>query len=222
MATPQKIFLIHATPLSIAAINGSFKKLWPQASLANLLDDSLSADLQRVGKIDPSLTDRFIKLARYACEAGADGILFTCSAFGRAIDACKDILPIPVLRPNEAMVAEAFNYGNRLALMATFEPAIPSITEEILAHASALGRSVSIDPIFVANAFKAAQDGDLDKHDALIAEASRHAGNADVICFAQFSMSTAAESCAHASEKTVLTTPDSAVRLMQKLLAAPF
>lgn len=221
MAAQQKIFLIHATPLSIAAINASFKKRWPQASLANLLDDSLSTDLQRAGRIDQNLTDRFIKLARYAYEAGADGVLFTCSAFGAAIDACKDILPIPVLRPNEAMVTDALGYGDRLALMATFEPAIPSITAEILARAAALGRSVTIDPIFVADAFKAAQDGNIDEHDTLIAEAARRTSNADVICFAQFSMSTAAEPCSQASGKTVLTTPDSAVRLMQKLLANP-
>ncbi len=114
-----RIFLIHATPLAIAAINDSFRKLWPEAGLANLLDDSLSPDLQRAGKIDRSLTDRFLKLATYARDAGADGIIFTCSAFGPAINACKEALPIPVLRPNEAMVEEALAHGDRSRLVHT-------------------------------------------------------------------------------------------------------
>lgn len=218
--TSPRIFLIHATPLAIAAINDSFKKLWPEAKLANLLEDSLTADLQQVGKIDQALTDRFIKLARYAHETGADGIIFTCSAFGPAINACKDALPIPVLRPNEAMVEEAMTYGDRLALMATFEPAIAPITAEVHQYASSIGRSVTIDQIYVSGALKAAQDGDQGRHNDLIAQAATAAKEADVIGFAQFSMSqAAADLCAEVTGKPVLTTPDSAVRLMRKLLS---
>ena len=220
MPITPKIFLIHATPLSIAPINDSFRRLWPQANLANLLDDSLSADLQLAGKIDQKMTDRFVALGRYAHQAGADAILFTCSAFGTAIDACKDALPIPVLRPNEAMVEEALARSSRFVLMATFKPAIASISREIQTRATELGRSVSIDPVFVEHAFKAAQDGDIATHDRLIAESSPCTGDAEVICFAQFSMSSAAEACARRSGKRVLTTPDSAVRCLRQRLDA--
>jgi Asp/Glu/hydantoin racemase len=215
-----RIFLIHATPLAIAAINDSFRKLWPEAGLANLLDDSLSPDLQRAGKIDRSLTDRFLKLATYARDAGADGIIFTCSAFGPAINACKEVLPIPVLRPNEAMVGDALAHGDRLALMATFEPALAPITDEIHLYASSLGRRVAVDRVYVPGALEAAQKGDEARHDDLIARAAGGVQDADVICFAQFSMSqTAADMCAAISGRPVLTTPDSAVRRMRQLLA---
>ena len=99
---PHRIFLIHATSLAIAPINDSFKKLWPEARLSNLLDDSLTTDLQQAGEINQALIDRFIKLARYAHESGADGIIFTCSAFGSAINVCKEVLPIPVLAPKRS------------------------------------------------------------------------------------------------------------------------
>lgn len=213
-----RLFLIHATPLAIAPINDSFRKIWPEVRLANLLDDSLTSDLQKAGGINQALTDRFIKLARYAHETGADGIIFTCSAFGPAINVCKEVLPIPVLRPNEAMVEEALTYGDRIALMATFEPAIPPITAEVQEYAASIGRDVTIDRIFVPGALKAAQEGDSAKHDALVAAAANEAKSADVIGFAQFSMSEAAEKCAKVSGKPVLTTPDSAVKLMRKLL----
>jgi hypothetical protein len=55
----------------------------------NLLDDSLSADLQREGRLTPSMTGRFLALGDYAATNGADGILFTCSAFGPCIEDVK-------------------------------------------------------------------------------------------------------------------------------------
>lgn len=219
MQIPARIFLIHATPLAIPAINSSFKNLWPEAKLSNLLDDSLPSDLHQAGSVDSALTRRFIFLATYAKEAGADGIVFTCSAFGSAIDACKKEIQIPVLRPNEAMIEEAFNHGERIALVATFEPAIASLTKEIREFASSINRLVQISPVFVPLALAAAQAGDSATHDELISKACAEVKGVDVICFSQFSMTAAAESSAKCSGKKVLTTPDSAVRLIKKMLA---
>jgi len=219
MQKPARIFLIHATPLAIPAINDSFKNLWPEAKLSNLLDDSLPADLQRAGGLDSVLTRRFVSLASYARDAGADGIVFTCSAFGSAIDACKKAIPIPVLRPNEAMIEEAFKHGDRIALIASFEPSIASLTEEFHKFASSIKRSIKITPVFVPLALKAAQDGDMTSHNELISRACAEVEDVDIICFAQFSMTPAAQSSATRSGKKVLTTPDSAVRLIKKRLA---
>jgi hypothetical protein len=103
----MRIALIHALKHSITPIEAAFARLWPEVRLANLLDDSLSADLARAGALDDAMTARFLTLARYARGCGADGILFTCSAFGPSIEACAAELPIPVLKPNEAMIEEA-------------------------------------------------------------------------------------------------------------------
>ena len=40
----MRITLIHALKHSIVPIEASFARLWPDAILMNLLDDSLSAD----------------------------------------------------------------------------------------------------------------------------------------------------------------------------------
>lgn len=55
-----------------------------------------------------SMTARFLVPSRYAAEAGAVGIPFTCSVFGPCIEACKAALtPLPVRTPNEAMIENA-------------------------------------------------------------------------------------------------------------------
>ncbi|HLL13213.1 MAG TPA: arylsulfatase, partial [Rubrivivax sp.] len=77
-----RIALIHALAHSLAPINEALERDWPRATRMNLLDDSLSADLANTGALDAAMTHRFERLADYAVSAGADAILFTCSAFG--------------------------------------------------------------------------------------------------------------------------------------------
>ena len=109
----MRIALIHALKHSIAPIEAAFAQSWPQARLMNLLDDSLSADLARGGRgLDAAMHERFQRLAQYAVDTGAEGILFTCSAFGSCIEAAaRQHAPLPVLKPNEAMVEEAVHAG---------------------------------------------------------------------------------------------------------------
>ena len=104
-----RIALIHALAHSVAPINEAFARDWPRALRMNLLDDSLSADLARDGRgLDAAMHERFQRLAQYAVDTGAEGILFTCSAFGACIEAvAKRHAALPVLKPNEAMVEEA-------------------------------------------------------------------------------------------------------------------
>ena len=96
----MRIALIHALKHSIAPIEASFAQAWPDARLMNLLDDSLSADLARDGRLTDAMTGRFLSLGRYAAGTSADAILFTCSAFGPCIEAvARAHAPMPVLKP---------------------------------------------------------------------------------------------------------------------------
>jgi len=100
----MRIALVHALKHSIAPIEASFARLWPDATLMNLLDDSLSADLARDGNLTTAMTERFLLLGRYAAATGADAILFTCSAFGPCIEAvARTHVPMPVLKPNRKL-----------------------------------------------------------------------------------------------------------------------
>src|SRR5919201_5813668 len=124
----MRITLIHALKHSIVPIEASFAKLWPEARLMNLLDDSLSADLARDGKLTDAMTQRFLAIGRYAAATGADGILFTCSAFGPCIEAgARAHAPMPVLKPNEAMIELAAEQGRRVGLLTTFPPTLASM-----------------------------------------------------------------------------------------------
>lgn len=214
----MRIALIHALKHSIQPIEAAFARLWPEATLANLLDDSLSADLAREGKLTPAMHQRFLTLARYAASCGADGILFTCSAFGPCIEACaRDLAPLPVLKPNEAMIEEALALAGpagRVALMATFAPTLLTMPAEFTAVAPGMG----LVPCLAEGALAAMDRGDMDGHDQAANKAAAGVRDVDVIALTQFSLSRAAAGVAAASGKPVLTTPDSAVRKLRRLL----
>lgn len=210
----MRIALIHALRHSPPPIEAAFARAWPDATLMNLLDTSLSADLAKAGKLDARMTERFLTLARYATGTGAEGILFTCSAFGPCIEAVAEAhAPMPVLKPNEAMIEEACAAGTRIGLLATFAPTLDSMPPEF-------PEGVMVVPKLAEGALTALDRGDAAEHDRLAAEAAKDLADCDVIALAQFSLARAAPLVAEATGKQVFTTPDSAVRKLRRLLGA--
>jgi Asp/Glu/hydantoin racemase len=214
MTTSPRIALIHALKHSIAPIEAAFAKAWPEARLMNLLDDSLSADLARDGKLNNAMTERFLALGDYAAATSADAILFTCSAVGPGIEAvARAHAPMPVLKPNEAMIERAVTMGQRIGLLSTFPPTLASMPPEF-------PTSVQIVPKLAEGALAALDRGDRATHDRLIVEASRDLRDCDVVALAQFSIAATAPLVAEATGRPVVTTPDSAVEKLMKLLVA--
>jgi Asp/Glu/hydantoin racemase len=210
----MRIALVHALKHSIVPIEASFAKLWPEATLMNLLDDSLSADLARDGKLTDAMTERFLSIGRYAASTGTDGILFTCSAFGPCIEAVAgERAPMPVLKPNEAMIEEAAKAGPKVGLLSSFPPTLASMPREFPA-------SVQLVPKLAEGAMAALDRGDRAEHDRMVVEASKDLRDCDVIALAQYSMAPAAEKVAQATGRPVLTTPDSAVTKLKRILGA--
>ncbi|MCC8952995.1 arylsulfatase [Bradyrhizobium sp. Pear77] len=208
----MRITLIHALKHSIVPIEASFAKHWPEARLMNLLDDSLSADLARDGKLSERMTERFLTMGRYAVSTGADGILFTCSAFGPCIEAvARAHAPMPVLRPNEAMIEQAVAKGKRIGLLSTFPPTLVSMPPEFPSH-------VTLVPKLAEGALAALDRGDRAEHDCIVVEASKDLRDCDLIALAQYSMAPAAERVAEVTGREVLTTPDSAVKKLKGML----
>lgn len=213
-----RITLIHATKLAIDPILEAFARLWPQARTTNLLDDSLSADLAATGNLDAAMMQRFDTLTRYAAGSGADAILFTCSAFGDAIEAAAARVSIPVLKPNQAMLEEALASGSRLGIVATFQPTIGSMLDELQTLAAARGLAVQIQTQHVPGAMDALSAGKGDDHDRMIASSLSGLVDCDTVLLAQFSMARAAKRARLTLDRPVLTSPDSAVKKLRELL----
>jgi Asp/Glu/hydantoin racemase len=218
--TAPRIALVHAMPIAIEPVAHVFREMWPQARVTHMLDDSLPPDLTAAGGITPAIVDRFIALARYNESCGANAILFTCSAFGTAIEAAKGAVGIPVLKPNEAMLEEALAAGTNLALITTFEPSIPSLMKEFEELASSRGIRLKLKTRTVPAAIAALQRGHVSEHDSLIAAAAAEMGHCDALVLGQFSMARAASGIPKAPGRKVLTSPHSAVTRLMRIFDA--
>ncbi len=227
MKTPR-ITLIHALPHSVAPINAAMIRLWPEANRMNLQDDSLSNDLAAIEAkapgtgLDALMHERFQRLAQYAVDCGADAILFTCSAFGSCIEAVAVVQKIPVLKPNEAMIEQAVALvgergkmnGQILGLVSSFAPTLTSMPDEF-------STDVNLEMKLAEGAMAALNAGDVATHDKLVVEAARDLvkRGAKVIALAQYSMAHCKPMVEAACGVPVLTTPDSAIEKLKRLLA---
>ena len=214
----HRIVLIHATPVSMDPIQAAFSEEWPEAETVNLLDDALGKDLDS-GMFEPELIEKRIgMLGEYGVMIGATGILFSCSAFGRAIDAAKKAIQIPVLKPNEAMFEEAISIGGKIGMIATFKPSIPSMEKEFYSLAKDLSKTVRLDSVFVDRAMAELSRGEVGTHNRLIREASLEFADHDAVMLAQFSASQAAKEVEDQLCCAVLTSPLSAVKKLKREL----
>lgn len=221
----SRIMLVHALAESVAPIHRAFAAHWPEASCFDLMDTSLSADLAAAGELTQSIHNRFLTLGRYAAELSGEGgktagILFTCSAFQPAIDAVKEDLSLPVLRPNEAAFEAALDIGRRIGLLVTFPPSLTSLSTELRGMAAARGIEIELTARNVDGALAALKAGNGTRHDALVAKAAAEMRDVDVLVLGQFSLARAAAAIKPVEGRAVLTTPDSAVRKLHRLIMA--
>jgi Asp/Glu/hydantoin racemase len=199
-------------------IQTAFAANWPEAELVNLLDDGLSIDRAREPDLSEALIERFVEFGVYGKKMGADGILITCSAFGPAIDRLIDAVPIPVLKPNEAMFQAALAHGDRIGMLATFAPSVGTMADEFDEFVARRGKPAVLTTVLVADAIDLIKRGDVDSHNRLVAGRAPELAGQDAIMLAHFSTSRAAEAVRKVVKEPVLTAPDSAVERMRSLV----
>lgn len=216
--TSSRIVLLHATPVAVAPVKAAFESIWPTAELVNLLDDSLSPDRAKTVELTDEMTERFVALGRYGHSTGADAILVTCSAFGPAIERMDAELPIPVLKPNEAMFRAAVGQGRNIAMVATFRPAVITMEAEFDEYVAETGADAKLTTFVVEPAMTALRADDAETHNRLIAESAADLHGFDTVMLAHFSTSRALDALSARVDIPVLSAPGAAVSHLRDLL----
>lgn len=218
MTSAPRIVLLHATPVAMEPVQTAFKQLWPEAQLVNLLDDSLSPDRAKETELSEAMIERFVNFGRYGRSIGADGILVTCSAFGPAIERMAAELPVPALKPNEAMFHAAVAKGTNIGMIATFGPSVGTMEAEFREYVAQVNSPARITTILVEDAMTALRKGDAETHNRLIAERADGLDGFDTVMLAHFSTSRAAPLLQERVSIPVLSAPGAAVTRMRELI----
>ncbi|WP_417436690.1 hypothetical protein [Idiomarina abyssalis] len=212
----KKVVLIHATQLAMQPICDAFEELWPDANITHLLDEELSIRRSQVDELTSDLYRRVTSLVELAMLSGADAVMFTCSAFGDAIEHAKKTVDIPVLKPNEAMFEEAIKSPKDVILMGTFPPAMEGMAEEFRSSFSSDTKR-QFDLVCLPSAREVLKEGRTDVHnDIHLQEALKHQDK--LIMLAHFSSSVAKPMLSSNTTNVVLSAPHSAVKKLKERL----
>lgn len=220
--TPR-IALIHPLLPALQASVAAFRQHWPEALCLNLLDDSLPDDLYRLGMSHPDVRRRIAALLDYARGLEVSAILFTGSGFGPLLDELGPSLGVPLLKPNQAMFEEALALAGGqpsrpLGMLVSFPAAAEAMKADFEVARRAAGVHVKLEFAFVPEAMERLRAGDAEGHNHAVARGSNALAHCSAVMLAQFSMAQARDTVAAAIAAPVLSSPDSAVKKLRRLV----
>jgi Asp/Glu/hydantoin racemase len=204
----RSIALIHTVALLVERFRPRFQAELPQQRCFHMLDESVLQDLLQGGP-SPAITRRIVTLATLAADAGADLIVFTCSSTSPAIDVARKLVPVPIVKIDDAMYAEAARSDSRVGLLCTTRSTLEPSRSLLAEHAAASGARVEAEALLVPGAFDALSAGQREEHDALVTESALAlAQRTDRLVLAQASLAHLAEPLAKATGKAVFASPE--------------
>ncbi|MFI0975888.1 aspartate/glutamate racemase family protein [Streptomyces sp. NPDC021093] len=213
-----RIALISAVPSAVAPAVAGLAEEFPAAEAWNLLDDRLLSDAPAEGPLPPALVDRMRRLIGCALEGGADGVLLTCSLYGRVTEAVGT--RVPLLAPDTAAFARALSSGfGRVLVLASFEGAMRDSVARFSAAVAAAGSATEPVGVVAPDAFDAARRGDTaELAGALHRACLPYADGADAVLLAQYSLAPAAAPLSAALGLPVVSGPQAAAAALRTRL----
>ena len=188
---PQKLAIIHSTPVTIEPLGALAAELLDGAEVVNLVDDSILPQLRENGGDLAAVEPRLVRYARIAEGLGVDAILSACSSVGPLAEALRAAVDVPVVRIDEAMAEAAVARARRIGVAATLATTLVPTLALLQDAAREAGRADEIvfEPLRVDAAYERLAAGDREGHDAVLAEALADlATRCDVVVLAQASM----------------------------------
>lgn len=217
---PATIALIHTSPTMIPVFKSLADQLPRDATLFNVVDESLLRDIIREGRCPPATARRLVGHVLAAEQAGAEIILVTCSSMGPAVEVARSLCSSIVVRVDEPMADAAIATGRRVAVLATLPSTLTPTVSLIESRAARAGKDIELRSRVIDGAFAAVLSGDGAKHDALVSAALREESEwADVIVLAQASMARVVETLPSGQLRVpVLSSPRLAMRHVATLV----
>jgi Asp/Glu/hydantoin racemase len=216
----MRIAFIHTVGFLVEHFRSLMREAHPKIDCFHILNESLLQDLLRQGP-SPVITRRIVDQAALASEAGAGLIVFTCSSTSPAIDIARKVVPVPILKIDDPLMARAVESGGQVGLVCTTRSTLGPSQDLLREHAAAGGKPVAIEPLLLADAYEALMAGDRAKHDAIvIAAATSLATRVGTIVLAQASLAHLAQPLSERTAVPVLASPPLLMAELGRRLAA--
>jgi Asp/Glu/hydantoin racemase len=216
---PDRLVLIHTVPPLIDVFKQLCAELLPGVQIYHVLDEPL---LERVRQHKGLAADDIAQLQGHidvAQQIGARAVLVTCSTLSPGVDHIT--ANIPVVKIDEAMIAQAVGLGRSIGVVATAQSTLEPTRLLLTAAAGKINKPIEICTLLVNDAIAALLQGDGATHDQRVKQAIvEMSAQVEVIVLAQASMARVLSVIAEA-ERTVpiLTSPHTALERVRQILA---
>jgi Asp/Glu/hydantoin racemase len=214
----KRIALVSVTLNAVNPMAELFSEQRDKFEVVHYLDEGLQLLVAQEGKVTDKSLPRLIAILGKAAGDGAGAILLTCSVFSPLVEKLQKLFSVPIISVDGAMLDTAAAMNKKTAIICTF-PAAVQISLEMFRN-GALNHKVQpkADAFLLEEAAKAVKRGDKAAHDKLIAEKALSLQDSyDLIVLAQISM-TGAGAYLGSIKKPVLTSPESALQSLIKLV----
>ena len=215
----KTVAVLHTTPVTITGLAAQFAAELPGVKQTNFLDDTMLPEINAAGGVTPAVRYRFYSLLSAAAASHPDAILCACSSVGGLLEEGAGIVTVPVQRIDEPMAEEAVRRGSRIAVSATLASTLGPTMDLIGRKAKAAGKSVSLTPFLAEGAGQLLSEGRMEEYEQLIAsQLARALDENDLVVLAQASMANAAKRLENWEGLPILTSPQSGVAALRKVL----
>ena len=166
-----------------------FLKNHPELEQMDITDSSLIKETQKAGFATPSVARRMYQYMMCAVEAGADGILVTCTSVNTITKQIRNMIPIPVVSIEEPVAKLAVESGVKIGILSSLATSAEPVKTTILEEAEKAGKEVAVRIQVADGAFEALMEGNRPLHDEKVKESlDKLIKEVDVVVFAQMSM----------------------------------
>src|SRR5512143_3544987 len=99
-----RVALVSSTRAVFGSMEAAFRSVFPEAQVIHILDETLLDLFRQDGGLSIRSRRKALQMALAAQDAGADGILVTCSTLSPGVDEIRSFLTIPIVKIDEPMV----------------------------------------------------------------------------------------------------------------------
>lgn len=184
----MRIGFVHTTALLMEGLRKDMALQHPHIDTFHVLNEGVLQDLTR-GEERQGVYRRVVQQLLLAADNLADIIVMTCTSLSPAVDIARGLCPVPIVKIDDPMAAEAVRLGRRIAVLCT-STSTPGPSAGLLRqHAAAMGREVLVETVVRPEAHTALFAGDPARHDAILTEAARDAATrSDVLVLSHMTL----------------------------------
>lgn len=213
----KKIAMLHTSSATLAMMQQLIADIMPEVEVIHLVEESMIKQVMKAGGVTPNIAARIADYVHIAEKADCDIFITACSSIGTAVEQCQFLTPLQLARIDSAMVEEAIEKGERIAVLATVATTLKPTLDYVQRKIQESGKPRALTPILMEEAFHALLAGEMDTHDRIVADGLKTAfSQADVVMLAQASMARVLQQLP-APPVPVLTSPESGIRWLKAL-----